>query len=829
MAHSGAGDLKPRGRASDVIDMPRNPAAAAVAAAVTALIVTPPVAAQARTDRFAPAADVAVSFQLPEPGAHGTLVRFARNQVALVRARDGALTLRAGRRRSRPLATPARRTVTVHVSLSSRTDQARVAAGTRTTRLAGRFVAESSVVTSVARAVVRPARAAATPAPRTPAPRMPAPAPGRPAAATSAPPAQRAATAGVTSLAGVAPASAPAAPTLFAPTSVWNAPLPDNAPVDPSSPTLVKTLRDTVAQNVAAGWGPWIETRNTTSFYVVPADQPAVRVALDPGSWKATLQQTFEAVPIPANAVPGGGPDAHMTIYQPSTDRLWELFKAAKQADGWHASFGGAMSSTSTSPGYYDAASWPGLSGSFWGATATSLPVIAGTMMLGELNAGVIPHALAMDVPYALPKTYSWPAQRTDGASTDPNAIPEGARFRLDPKLDIDALNLPPMTRMMAKAAQRYGIIVRDQTAHAISFFAENPNQQAADPYATANGFFGGAYPNPVMQAFPWASLQLVKMDLRPAAPTAQATPASAIGASTATLGANVNAHNQATTYRFEYGPTTAYGSTTATQALSASDDAPHAVTAAVSGLAAAQTYHYRVVATNATGTSASADATFATPPGPGTAYRNGVLATAGLVAYWRLGDRTGTVAADETGANPGTYTGGFALGDPGALIATTDTSAGFDGVSGEVTANATGLGASGTMEGWFDWRGGAAIMRDDSAAAGWTLAFDNGGRLGYRVGGTTFDTGRSLAALKGAWHHVVVTKSGPAARFYLDGKLVQSASGAGSTAPAMPWHIMRNGPTAQFAQGHADDVAVYSAALSPTVIAQHWSAGRGA
>ena len=40
------------------------------------------------------------------------------------------------------------------------------------------------------------------------------------------------------------------------------------------------------------------------------------------------------------------------------------------------------------------------------------------------------------------------------------------------------------MTRMMAKAAQRYGIIVRDQTGHAISFFAENPSQYGAtDPY----------------------------------------------------------------------------------------------------------------------------------------------------------------------------------------------------------------------------------------------------------------------------------------------------------------------------------------------------------
>jgi len=821
MAHSGAGDLKSGATASDVMDMPRNPAAAA-AAAVTALLVTPPVAAQARTDRFEPAAGVTVSFRLAGPGAHGTLVRFARNRVALIRSRDGALTLRAGRRRSRPIATPARRPVTVRVSLSSRTGQARVAAGARTTRLVGRFVAESLVVTSVARAVVRPAQAAATTAPAS----------GRAAGATVAPPTQGTAPARVTSLAGAAPtssrAAASAAPALFAPTSVWNAPLPDNAPLDAASPTLVKTLRDTVAQNVAAGWGPWIETRNTTSFYVVPADQPAVRVALDPGSWKATLQQTFEAVPIPANAVPGGGPDAHMTIYQPSTDRLWELFKAAKQADGWHASFGGAMSSTSTSPGYYNAASWPGLSGSFWGATATSLPVIAGTMMLGELNAGVIPHALAMDIPYALPKTYSWPAQRTDGASTDPNAIPEGARFRLDPKLDIDALNLPPMTRMMAKAAQRYGIIVRDQTAHAISFFAENPNQQTADPYGTPTGFFGGTYPNPVMQGFPWGSLQLVKMDLRPAAPTVSTTGASALTAVGATLGASVNAHNQATTYRYDYGPTTAYGSTTATQTLSTPDDAPHTVPLAVSGLSPGQAYHYRVVATNATGATLGADATFTTPLAQGAGYRENVLGTSGLAGYWRLGERSGTVATDETGANPGAYSGGFTLGDPGALSATTDGSAGFDGVSGEVAATARGVGASGTIEGWFDWRAGVAIMRDSTGVGGWILAFDNGGRLSYRVAGTTYDTGRTVASVKGGWHYVAVTKNGGAVSFYLDGQPIHAGAGAGAIAPVMPWHVMRNGTAPQYAQGHADEVAVYTSALSAATIAQRWRAGRG-
>ena len=129
----------------------------------------------------------------------------------------------------------------------------------------------------------------------------------------------------------------------------------------------------------------------------------------------------------------------------------------------------------------------------------------------------MIPHALAINVPYAKPKTYSFPAQRTDGASTDPNAIPEGARFRLDPKLDVDALNVPPMTKAMAKAAQRYGMIVRDQTAHAISFFAENPVADAVGDqpvHRTPAGSTAAPTRRAVMQAFPWDRLQLVKMDL---------------------------------------------------------------------------------------------------------------------------------------------------------------------------------------------------------------------------------------------------------------------------------------------------------------------------
>jgi hypothetical protein len=43
-----------------------------------------------------------------------------------------------------------------------------------------------------------------------------------------------------------------------------------------------------------------------------------------------------------------------------------------------------------------------------------------------------------------------------------------------------------------------------------------------------------------------------------------------------------------------------------------------------------------------------------------------------------------------------------------------------------------------------------------------------------------------------------------------------------------MPWHVMRNGTAPQYAQGHADEVAVYTSALSAATIAQRWRAGRG-
>jgi hypothetical protein len=64
--------------------------------------------------------------------------------------------------------------------------------------------------------------------------------------------------------------------------------------------------------------------------------------------------------------------------------------------------------------------------------------------------------------------------------------------------------------------------------------------------------------------------------------------------------------------------------------------------------------------------------------------YREAVL-TDEPVGYWRLGETSGSTAADETGANPGTYENGPALGLPGAINGDTDRRLGLDGVDDDV------------------------------------------------------------------------------------------------------------------------------------------------
>jgi subtilisin family serine protease len=97
-------------------------------------------------------------------------------------------------------------------------------------------------------------------------------------------------------------------------------------------------------------------------------------------------------------------------------------------------------------------------------------------------------------------------------------------------------------------------------------------------------------------------------------APTATTNSASAISHSKATLNASVDPEGLATSYQFEYGTTTAYGSKApASPKATGSGSVAVAVSESIAGLVPNTTYHYRITATNAEGTSYGQNQTFQT------------------------------------------------------------------------------------------------------------------------------------------------------------------------------------------------------------------------
>ena len=300
---------------------------------------------------------------------------------------------------------------------------------------------------------------------------------------------------------------------LFADSSFWNARLADDAPLDGRSGDLVKELRRIADKAAAVHDGPWIASRTySTPVYTVPEDQKKVRVKLDVQE-ASNMQGAFSAVPIPDDAKAAQGLDEHMTVWQPSTDTLWEFWKAEKRPDGWHARWGGGMRNVSENPGYFTKDSWPGAE-PYWGATASSLPLLGGLIRLDEVRARKIDHALAFALPSIRAGVYSLPAQRTDGRDPRPGAIPMGTRFRLDPDLDLETLPLPPVTRMVAEAVQRYGMVLRD-TATTIQWYAEDFTPSGDNPFPD---LIGPDYPSNYwkqLARFPFEHLQALRTELR--------------------------------------------------------------------------------------------------------------------------------------------------------------------------------------------------------------------------------------------------------------------------------------------------------------------------
>ncbi|WP_329087694.1 MULTISPECIES: RHS repeat-associated core domain-containing protein [unclassified Streptosporangium] len=227
---------------------------------------------------------------------------------------------------------------------------------------------------------------------------------------------------------------------------------------------------------------------------------------------------------------------------------------------------------------------------------------------------------------------------------------------------------------------------------------------------------------------------------------------------------------------------------------------------------------------------------------GTGSQYRSGVL-DADPYAYWRLGEASGTVAADQgAGQSDATYQAvGYAK--PGALAGSTDTAVEFTtGSALKLPANMVPhLGDQISVEAWFKTSQSGVLMAagtQDTSGIPWgpMLYVGTDGKLRGSLAAVAAPITSVGVVNDNTWHHVVLTVSGQNQTLFLDGAPVGTLSAAvtawrdiatvgngvadPATSPAVP------SPRAAFPfKGFIDEVAIYDKPLTEAEVSAHHGA----
>ena len=227
-----------------------------------------------------------------------------------------------------------------------------------------------------------------------------------------------------------------------------------------------------------------------------------------------------------------------------------------------------------------------------------------------------------------------------------------------------------------------------------------------------------------------------------------------------------------------------------------------------------------------------------ALPPGGGTGYSATVLADS-PAAYWRLGEASGTTAADASGnGRAGSYLNTPTLGQPGALSGDANTAVAFNGTNEYVQVPYAGPlnPATFTVEAWAFVTGGQGTFRSlvtsrDYAAGnsrGYVLYAGNDNNWQFWTGNGSWEVLDGPAVTLNQWTHLVASYDGASMRLYVNGALA-SSQGAGYLQNAVrPLRVASgntDGAANFFLPGRVDEVAVYAGALSAARVSAHYAA----
>lgn len=275
-----------------------------------------------------------------------------------------------------------------------------------------------------------------------------------------------------------------------------------------------------------------------------------------------------------------------------------------------------------------------------------------------------------------------------------------------------------------------------------------------------------------------------------------------------------------------DYGPSTAYGTTTVRNALYVTSHSQ-----SLGGLSAGTLYHYRVRSRDAAGNQAvSADQTFQTADNP----------NLGMSAWWALDESDGTAFADATGAGHG----GTLVNGPVHVAGRAGFAVAFDGIDDTASVahdpsldayplslsfwmRSTSTGLSGIVNKYLvSSKNGYQVFTNGGALCGWYFR----DAANYVWDGTAC-TLQVAGVNDGAWHHVAMVVDAAGGRMYVDGTQRASRAWTGTPGPATTTQPVSfatyPGTAGPPLAGALDDVRVYSRGLSATEVRLLWQGPR--
>jgi RTX calcium-binding nonapeptide repeat (4 copies) len=293
------------------------------------------------------------------------------------------------------------------------------------------------------------------------------------------------------------PAQSGAFPRPYSNSSPWNTPIGPNPEVDPDSEAIIDFSISPHTGNAN------LTTSDKWGLGLAYADRSSRHYDIGCDLYGCHRQVAGR---IPAYARANTGSDGKLTVVEPSSGAELDMWRAIyySESDSWSASWRGLT----------DAFGWgfycmPGQRCN--GPNAAGNSGLAGVVRPEEIAQGHIDHALQMSGKsgYVRDDFIACPATHYDGTSSDPSAIPQGARIQLDPAFDVDAQPWPEWKKVISRALQAYGAII-DDSGGSLAVVAESNINRGYDAWQQAG--LGATTGTRNISALPWNRMRVLKI-----------------------------------------------------------------------------------------------------------------------------------------------------------------------------------------------------------------------------------------------------------------------------------------------------------------------------